>query len=82
MVKKKIDAGQSFNPDIFDLRYVKRFLMETANHTNDRVGVRLALLLTELHADDHSLFDPQATADSISASFQKALTVAGAPGVV
>ncbi len=34
-----------------DLRYLKRFLDETAERSNARIGQRLADLLTTLHAD-------------------------------
>ena len=39
-----IDLNQKvrdlLNPNLFDLRYVKRFLVETAHHTNARIGQR------------------------------------------
>lgn len=80
MVREQVDSGELINPDLRDLRYVKRFLVETADHTNNRVGTRLAALLSELHADDPHLFDPQEKADAVSVSFQHSLTVAGAVG--
>ncbi len=82
MVRSKIASGESISPDISDLRYVKRFLVETANHTNNRIGLRLAELLTELYTDDNTLFDPQATANAVSSGFQQALTVAGSVGTL
>jgi hypothetical protein len=80
MVKTKVNSRSALNPHLSDLRYVKRFLVETADHTNDRIGRRLADLLTERYNDDSTLFAPQALADSISNSFQQSLTIAGFSG--
>ncbi|TWT51430.1 hypothetical protein Pla22_42080 [Rubripirellula amarantea] len=80
MVKEQVDAGVSINPDLRDLRYVKRFLVETADLTNRRVGLRLAALLTERHTEDSQLFTPQTIADAVSANFQMSLSVGGAAG--
>ncbi len=82
MVQRPVHAGVSINPDLRDLRYVKRFLVETAEHTNRRVGFRLATLLTERHAEDPGLFIPQATADETSVKFQMSLNVGGAAGIL
>ena len=64
-----------------------RHYQRTSDHlenlfANDRVGVRLAEVLTALHADDPTLFAPQATADELSATFTIPLTVAGVIGTV
>jgi hypothetical protein len=59
---------------------VKRFLFETAQHTNQRIGHRLAGLLTEIHQVDSTLFDAQAKADAISQQFGIALTINGRVG--
>ena len=80
MVKEQVNAGVSINPDLHDLRYVKRFLVETADLTNTRVGLRLASLLTERHTEDSQLFTPQTIADAVSANFQMSLSVGGAAG--
>jgi hypothetical protein len=82
MIKMRVNPGSTLNPDLFDLRYVKRFLVETADHTNNRIGRRLAELLTERYQDDSTLFDPQVSADSISKSFQQSLTIAGRAGTL
>jgi hypothetical protein len=81
MVKAEVKSGDTLDPNLFDLRYVKRFLVETADHTNNRIGQRLAQLLTERHQDDSTLFVPQELADSISGSFQQSLTIDGFAGV-
>ena len=80
MVRAKVNSGDTLNPDLFDLRYVKRFLVEIADHTNNRIGQRLAELLTERHQDDSTLFVPQELAASISSSFQQSLTIDGCTG--
>lgn len=82
MVKAEVESGKTLSPSRFDLRYVKRFLVETAVHTNQRIGQRLAALLSELHADNPTLFVPQTLADAISVSFQQPLIVAGALGAL
>lgn len=81
MVKAEVESGKTLSPTLRDLRYVKRFLFETADHTNNRIGKRLAILLSELHMDNPMLFVPQDVADSVSVCFQQPLTVAGAVGV-
>jgi hypothetical protein len=80
MVKTRVASGDTLDPELSDLRYVKRFLVETADHTNNRVGQRLAVLLTERHQDDPTLFVPQKQADSISTAFQQSLTIDGFAG--
>lgn len=82
IVKARIVSGETLSPNLNDLRYVKRFLVEAANHTNDRIGKRLADLLTERHQDDPTLFVPMDLAHSISASFQKSLTINGVVGCI
>jgi hypothetical protein len=81
MVKANVKSGDTLDPDLSDLRYVKRFLVETADHTNNRVGQRLAALLTERHLDDPTLFVPQELANSISSRFQQSLTINGFAGI-
>jgi hypothetical protein len=68
-------------PTTDDLQYVKRFLSETASHTNQRIGVRLADLLTEFHQADPALFDAQDKANELSRQFAVPLTVDGRVGV-
>lgn len=80
MVKSRVQPDNMLNPTLSDLRYVKRFLVETANHTNNRIGHRLAELLTERHQDDATSFVAQEMADSISGSFLQPLTIDGVTG--
>lgn len=82
LAKTNIEGGNELCPTPHDLRYVKQFLVETAKHTNNRIATRLAELLTELHAEDNSLFDTQDTANRISQKFQQPVAVGGATGVM
>lgn len=82
MIKRPVENGQALSPHRLDLQYVKRFLVETAGNTNDRVGRRLAALLTERHQDDEALFDAGDVAQRISQAFQIALTVDGVTGSI
>src|SRR5262249_15508486 len=60
-----VDAERRLSPTDADLRYAKRFLTETATHTNKRVGLRLAQLLHDFHVADPALFDAQARANEV-----------------
>lgn len=80
LVKRSVSPEKMLNPSASDLRHVKRFLSETASRTNERVGKRLALILTKLHENDPSLFDAQDAADSISRKCGNILTVDGIVG--
>ena len=80
MVKTQVTSGNTLDPQLSDLRYVKRFLVETADHTNNRIGQRLAVLLTERYRDDPTLFVPQERANAISTAFQQSLTIDGFAG--
>jgi hypothetical protein len=81
LAKKTVDSPRVLLPTRDDLRYSKRFLDETAQSCNQRIGARLAELLTSLHAQDPSLFVPQQKADAVSATFGTSLTVSNAVGV-
>ncbi len=80
LLKEQIAVGTLLAPTKEDLRYVKRFLFETARHTNRRIGQRLAELLTEIHQADSELFDARSVADKISTQFGLALTIHGEAG--
>ena len=57
--REPVDSPRVLFPSREDIRYLKRFLDETAQDSNDRVGKRLAELLTTLHSADPTLFVPQ-----------------------
>jgi hypothetical protein len=80
LVRGPVDAPRLLKPTRDDVRYVKRFLDETAESVNQRVAHRLAELLSHLHAEDPTLFDPQEKADGLAAEFGVTITVAGASG--
>src|SRR5207249_4993708 len=42
LINGPVMADRRLSPSTEDLRFVKRFLSETATHTNERVGTRLA----------------------------------------
>jgi hypothetical protein len=75
-----VPADCRLAPTADDLRYANRFLIETARHTNERVGRRLAELLTSFHQGDAGLFNAQEKADQVSRKFALSLTVGGQSG--
>jgi hypothetical protein len=82
LVREQVRAGHVLAPSRDDLRHARRFLDQAAKQANDRVGRRLADLLTTLVATNPILFDPQDTADRLTRLFGVALTVAGAAGTL
>lgn len=61
-----------------DVWYVKLWLDQTAEWVNDQVGARLEALLTALHGDDDTLFEPAAKAAELASVLGKAVTIVGA----
>jgi hypothetical protein len=80
--KEPVDAPRLLSPIRDDLRYLKRFLDETAESCNQRIGQRLAVLLSTLHGQTPALFIPQEMADRAARVFGLSLTIAGAAGVL
>ena len=78
LARRQVAAPRLLRPTSDDLRHVKEFLDETAKKINERVCVRLAELLTTLHGDDPSLFDPSDKAREVARHFDITVTVAGA----
>ena len=62
------------------MRYLRQFLDEIAAGCNDRIGLRLAELLTTIYADNPILFAPREMADRLTQKFGTILTVANIPG--
>ncbi len=81
LVGGPVPADCRLAPSMEDLRYVKRFLFETANEINQRVGTRLAALLDVFHQADATLFDAEARANEVSQQFAVSLTISGHVGV-
>jgi hypothetical protein len=80
--KEPVAAPRMIAPTRNDLVYLKRFLDETANVCNQRVGEWLAQLLTTIRDATPMLFVPQQMADRVTAVFRRPLQVAGATGVL
>ncbi len=80
LIKGPLPQGQCLFPSDEDLRYVKRFLLATATSANERIGNRLALILSDLHASDPTLFDALDKANAISRQFTFSVTVNGTIG--
>jgi hypothetical protein len=82
LAKQQVDAPRMLVPTHSDLRWLKMFLDETAEDCNQRIGARLAELLTAIHGTSPALVDPQPVADNLASIFRIPLVVAGATGVV
>jgi len=80
--RETVESPRVLAPTRDDLRYLKRFLDETAKVCNQRVGDRLAELLTLMHGQYPALMVPQEMADRVSRIFRLPLTVATAVGTV
>jgi hypothetical protein len=80
LVRAPVPQMQVLAPTRDDIRYLKRFLDETAERSNRRIGGRLAEFLTAIHAADPGLFIPQEAADAVTRTFGFVLSVAGAAG--
>ena len=82
LAREAVAGPRLLAPTRDDIRYLKRFLDETATSCNARVCDRLAQLLGTLHAATPGVFAPQDLANRLGASFRIAAAVAGAVGVV
>jgi hypothetical protein len=82
LVRAAVPSMRVLAPTRDDVRYLKRFLDETAERANRRIGERLAELLTAIQATDPGLFVPQAMADAVTRTFGFVLTVAGSAGTL
>lgn len=82
LVREEVTSPRLLVPTRDDIRHLKRFLDETAKLCNDRIGKRLAELLSGLHAGDPTLFVPKHMADQTTATFGFVLKVAGADGAL
>jgi len=82
LAKESVQGQRLLTPTNQDLTYLKRFLDETARVCNERVGKRLAELLTLIHAESPALLAPGVLANRVSTAFQMVLNVAGIAGVV
>lgn len=76
LTRRLVDKDQRLVPSEVDLRYVKRFLSDTAADVNRRVATQLAELLSAVHRDGPSLFDPAVKAQELANIFDLKITVA------
>jgi len=81
LTKQQIESPRILAPTRDDLKCLKRFLDETAEICNRRVGERLAQLLTSIHTSNPGLFNPQYAPTRISRTFETALAVPGVTGL-
>jgi hypothetical protein len=82
LVKGAVGPDRILNPGNHDIIYVKRFLTETAESVNARIGNRLAHVLSVLHSDNPALFDSLDRASAISRELGFSVTIDGAVGVL
>jgi hypothetical protein len=80
--REPVTAQRLLTPTRSDLNYLKRFLDETADDCNQRIGERLAQLLTSILPNAPVPVGPQELANRVSAIFRRGLPVGGATGVV
>lgn len=80
IAKEPVGASRALTPTRDDLRYVKRFLDETAERSNKRIGERLAELLSNIHAENPTLFDAREMAGRVTRIFGLVLTVDNVSG--
>lgn len=79
--REPVQAPRVLSPTREDVRYLKRFLDETADTCNRRIGERLAELLTHMLNQTPGLFVAQEEANILTAAFGITLSVDGLPGV-
>jgi hypothetical protein len=63
-----------------DVWYVKLFLDDLVTWANRRIALRLAEVLTKLHQEDGSLFEPATAAEELAQLFREAVIVDGISG--
>jgi hypothetical protein len=77
-----VDAKRLIQLERDDVRHAKMFLDETAKSMNDRVGLRLAELLTNLRQNHGMAIEPLDTANRLTEQFGLVLTVDGVAGML
>jgi hypothetical protein len=82
LAKAKVDAPRLLMPSRNNLLWLTLFLDDTAENCNQRIGTRLAVLLTKLHHDSPGLLQPEALANRVASIFRLPLVVAGVTGIV
>ena len=81
LVRANVDSNKVINPTNYDIVYAKRFLFETAQSVNTRIGDRLAFVLTKIHQGNSTLFDALELANAISMQLGYSVTIDQSVGV-
>jgi len=81
LVRANVDPNRIVNPTQHDIIFVKRFLFETAQAANQRIGDRLAHVLTKIHEDNPTLFAAVERANDISRQLGYSVTIDRSVGV-
>jgi hypothetical protein len=76
LAQRSVEKGKVLAPTEEDLRFSKRFLSETAEDLNKRVGTRLAQLFTDFHNETGLLVDPVSKVQELANLFDMSLSVA------
>lgn len=82
MVREAVESPRFLVPTRDDIRHLKRFLDEVAELCNERIGRRLAEVLTLIHGADPTLFVEKELADRVTATFGFVLNVAAVDGTL
>ncbi len=82
LLKANVESSRIVNPARLDIVYVHQFLSATAQSVNQRIGTRLAEVLTKLHSDNPALFDSLGRASAISRELGFSVTIDGSAGVL
>jgi len=75
LARRPVETPRLLTPTRADLRSLKRFLDDMAAQSNERIGKRLAELLSTIHAGNPILFAPQEMANRLAALFGIPITV-------
>lgn len=82
LARRHLESPRLLLAEWDDVRFLRAYLDQRARDINNRIGIRLAEVLTLLLGGNPALFVAQDEANAISARFGVPLTVAGALGVV
>lgn len=75
LVRTRVSAPVVLWPERNDVQNVKMLLADTASIVNQRVADRLGILLSRLHKDDPTLFDPSTRAQELAELLRQPVTI-------